>query len=762
MSFQFLPFGLVVRAFLMAPFKHCARGSGWILPCLIGFLTFAALPAQPRTNGPPVTSQFETPLVLKYYQQDDIKELARENTERFRVRIPLPKAAFAGQTVSSSPSSPGLPGGGASTTAPEDSLADRVTSLAIKLLCVVVGVAGWVSIARRLDPEFAQNLSSWLPTWSLLPSAQPDRLVMLLAEEKSVLEFQAALAAGASAPGAGTPEESMVGDVAEASLLSSVAGRIRELHRLMQEAARGETPVSQRKSLLRALDETRCLKNLARPAELRPLSQVACAVEMLLKQLTEKASNITSSTLRTATLGVTLLEELCQPGLKPDMMSDPPLRLLVVDDETLSRYALSHSLKRGLTQPETAETGDAALSLAARHAYDLIILDVRMPGMDGFELCSKIHETILNRTTPVVFVTSLRDFDARANSILCGGRDLIAKPFLTFELTVKALTLVATERLRGRGRLADAMVDEINASAKAGPLPVVVPPSATKDAQAAPEVVPTHEPKRAIPIPAHISAGESPVPGPASAMASFFVHARAQIEMVRGLIELIWDVPDPRAQREMVTDLLLGVHLLAASAESCGQHSIALMASTLEGLLKKQHENKTNLSSSALEAVDTAATLIHDLCAKEPSPGLAIDPPIRALVVDDDPVALRAISGALQMRFSKPESATDGSGAMALAKEQPFDVIFLDVQMPDIDGFEVCSRIRETTANGRTPVIFLTSHDAPALRARSEICGGNDFLTKSSSGSELTLKALSFALRGRLQYADGAELSCAT
>src|SRR5262249_43978824 len=74
-------------------------------------------------------------------------------------------------------------------------------------------------------------------------------------------------------------------------------------------------------------------------------------------------------------------------------------------------------------------------------------LDVQMPGMDGFELCQKIHNSEFNRTTPVVFVTGNSDFDARAKSTLIGGNDLMGKPFLIFEVTVKALTLALQSRL---------------------------------------------------------------------------------------------------------------------------------------------------------------------------------------------------------------------------------------------------------------------------------------------------------------------------
>jgi DNA-binding response OmpR family regulator len=71
--------------------------------------------------------------------------------------------------------------------------------------------------------------------------------------------------------------------------------------------------------------------------------------------------------------------------------------------------------------------------------FDLIFLDVDMPLMNGFELCSKLRLDELNKRTPVVFVTNLNDFENRANSTMSGGNDFIAKPFMFIELAVKAI-----------------------------------------------------------------------------------------------------------------------------------------------------------------------------------------------------------------------------------------------------------------------------------------------------------------------------------
>ena len=92
------------------------------------------------------------------------------------------------------------------------------------------------------------------------------------------------------------------------------------------------------------------------------------------------------------------------------------------------------------------EEAPQASNLATDTYLDLIVPDGQMPGRDGIELCTKMRALPTNKATPVIFVTTLTDFKSRARSSLSGGTDLIAKPFMFIELSVKALTYV----LRGR------------------------------------------------------------------------------------------------------------------------------------------------------------------------------------------------------------------------------------------------------------------------------------------------------------------------
>lgn len=73
-----------------------------------------------------------------------------------------------------------------------------------------------------------------------------------------------------------------------------------------------------------------------------------------------------------------------------------------------------------------------------------------MPNMDGFELCARLRALPQHRKTPVVFVTSLNDYESRACSTMAGGNVIIAKPFLFIELTVKALIHIMRNRLQPR------------------------------------------------------------------------------------------------------------------------------------------------------------------------------------------------------------------------------------------------------------------------------------------------------------------------
>ena len=220
------------------------------------------------------------------------------------------------------------------------------------------------------------------------------------------------------------------------------------LCRLFAKASRSTDVEARHKLLLELSDLLRLFKERCSMPGLRPLWQLAYALEVLLKQLARNESLITASALKTAAGALDLVKVLSAEGISPNVAADAPIRLLAVDDDPVSRCALALALQKVFDPPDTAPDGQGGLALATDQSYDIIFLDVEMPGMDGFELCKKIRQTTPNRATPVVFVTRHSDFNSRARTAVAGGNELIGKPFLALEIALKALTLVLGSRQR--------------------------------------------------------------------------------------------------------------------------------------------------------------------------------------------------------------------------------------------------------------------------------------------------------------------------
>jgi DNA-binding response OmpR family regulator len=177
------------------------------------------------------------------------------------------------------------------------------------------------------------------------------------------------------------------------------------------------------------------------------IAQMTDALEALLKELCEKPKNLNASSMRTVASAVDLLAIFFKGNLDPKKQDIPAADILVVDDEAISRRAITYALEKAKLKAVSAEEPHAALDLISKEHFDLIFLDVDMPGMNGFELCTKVRALPAYKKTPVVFVTSLNDFESRANSTMSGGNDFIAKPFLFMELAVKALLYVFRSKL---------------------------------------------------------------------------------------------------------------------------------------------------------------------------------------------------------------------------------------------------------------------------------------------------------------------------
>jgi two-component system, OmpR family, response regulator len=129
---------------------------------------------------------------------------------------------------------------------------------------------------------------------------------------------------------------------------------------------------------------------------------------------------------------------------------------------------------------------------------------------------------------------------------------------------------------------------------------------------------------------------------------------------------------------------------------------------------------------------------------------LAVDlPPDHGglLVVDDEPFLRDAVAASLRFLGFDVTTADTGAGALRLARDRPFDLVVLDVMLPDTDGFEVVRRLRQDGFG--VPVIFLTARDTQADKVTGLTLGGDDYLTKPFGLEELAARIRTVLRRTR-------------
>jgi putative two-component system response regulator len=122
--------------------------------------------------------------------------------------------------------------------------------------------------------------------------------------------------------------------------------------------------------------------------------------------------------------------------------------ILIVDDEPNSRAILEAILTSERYQLYYATNGLEALAYAGRVIPDLILLDVMMPGMDGFEVCRRLRMDPILRDVPIVMISNLDDQQSRLQGLNAGADDYISKPFSIAELQARVRTITRLNRFR--------------------------------------------------------------------------------------------------------------------------------------------------------------------------------------------------------------------------------------------------------------------------------------------------------------------------
>jgi diguanylate cyclase (GGDEF)-like protein len=216
---------------------------------------------------------------------------------------------------------------------------------------------------------------------------------------------------------------------------------------------------------------------------------------------------------------------------------------------------------------------------------------------------------------------------------------------------------------------------------------------------------------------------------------------------------------DPAAVRELRNFF----HRLAGSAGTVGQGMLARLSAACELVADQELARGGPLSTLATRVLAEGLSGVADVLER-PTPALGVvlpaaprdgggprvaleDVPSRVLVIDDDPVGARATEGFLRAAGFLTASCCDPADAYeAILRESP-DLIILDVLLGDVDGFDVCRRVRANPALQLVPIIFVTRRGDLEERVRGLQVGGNDYLAKPFDPPELVARVRSHLSR---------------
>lgn len=131
------------------------------------------------------------------------------------------------------------------------------------------------------------------------------------------------------------------------------------------------------------------------------------------------------------------------------MMSTPRRKILVVDDTEPNLRLLRALLTGAGYEVITVNCGADGIAAAARDNPDLILLDIMMPDLTGFEVCQRLRAAAETRETPIVFLTALHEMEDHMRAVDVGGDDVLTKPINKLELLLRVKSLLRLRELAG-------------------------------------------------------------------------------------------------------------------------------------------------------------------------------------------------------------------------------------------------------------------------------------------------------------------------
>lgn len=374
--------------------------------------------------------------------------------------------------------------------------------------------------------------------------------------------------------------------------------------------------------------------------------------------------------------------------------------ILFVEDNPFILAVYQNWLEREGFQVESAEDGLIALEKLPQLKPALVILDLMLPKLDGLDVLKYIREDADLSATPVM---------------------ILSNAFMD-ERSAKAMTAGATKRLLKTQCTPAKLIEAVRES-------LGMPPGIGSDLNSGD---PQKNSSQAVVNEALFK----------QVREGFLKDAPAEVSKIRDHCLAFVKTSGSPANAEHLNQLYQQVRFLGARASLADCTKIAHLSSVLEAMLFEAVFEKPSASPSALQtiaqAVDCLGRLVlgDNMCSTESALQAKV------LIVDDDPVCNFATAAAMKRAKLEAVSTQDPEAALQLAGATHYDIVLLDINMPGLNGFELCEKIRFLPGYQKTPVIFVTSNSEFQNRAKAVLSGGNDLIAKPISPLELALKTI--------------------
>lgn len=408
-------------------------------------------------------------------------------------------------------------------------------------------------------------------------------------------------------------------------------------------------------------------------------------------------------------------------------------RILFVDDDAVILGLYQRALTQRGYQVETAADGLAAIQMLRTRQPDVVVLDLMMPKFSGVDVLRFVRAEAGLRDLPVIVLTNsyLNELATHADTL---G---IQQALLKVRCTPTHLA-TAIEHVLAGGGSASANPANDPAHPQVAPVTPVTPPQAKPPA---PAVAPVAKPVPALPPREDLTA---------AARQNLVANAAKTRSEFQALAQDFIRAQQDTDRERRLTNLYRRTGFLAATAGLAECHALALLASAFEALLFELIHRPELITPSVRRTIVFTVDFIGQLLEQA---SRIVTLPARVtqvLVVDDDPLANRLVTAALRRDQLSARSTEDPTLALQWARETRFDLCLLDIEMPGLDGFELCKQLRALPGYQQVPVIFVTSHGDFEHRAKSVLSGGNDLIAKPVLPIELAVKAVTHLLKGSI------------